>query len=354
MNLSLFDYHLPQSRIAQEPVTPRDNSRLLIYDRKTRQITHAKFNELAHVLNPTDVLVMNDTKVFPARLNAQKETGGKIEVLLLHQVSKQPHVWEVLIGGRVKLNYKLQIKNNKHNDTKLEAKIVQKQGDGIWHVEFNKKEKEFWSIIDHAGETPIPPYVKQQQKDFKKTYQTVYAHNRGSAAAPTAGLHFTKSLLSSLKKKGVTIEYVTLHVGLGTFLPVKTKKIEQHNIHKEFAQVAPDVAKRLNQYKKEGRRIIVVGTTTMRTLEAFSAASSKLSSGAKWVDIFIYPPYVPRFTQLMITNFHLPKSSLLMMVSTVLAPGKKLAGIRQLKRIYETAIKKKYRFYSFGDGMFIN
>lgn len=335
MKTNLFNYHLPHELIAQSPIRPRDRSRLLVYDRKSKRIIHDHFYNLYTYVRSDDVLVFNDTKVFPARLFGKKESGGRMEIFLLRPV--RGTVWEVLIGGKVR-----RVGLNIIFSRGLRCEVVEKLPDGIWQVRFNKAPKQVLRIAEKIGVTPLPPYIKKLAK--LKDYQTIYARKTGSVAAPTAGFHFTKKLLARLKEKGVQFEYITLHVGFGTFQPVKVEDIRQHKIHSEYAKVDFATAKRLIQAKKEGRRIIAVGTTTVRTLETFFNGKDKKKSG--WIDTFIYPGYKYKFVDAMITNFHLPKSSLLMLVSA-------FAGRRQVLGLYKKAVQKRYRFYSFGDGVLI-
>lgn len=346
MKLELFDYHLPKNLIAQVPQSPRDHSRLLILDRKSGKISHHKFFEVEKFLKAGDVLVLNDSKVIPARLWGRKETGGKLEVLLLKKIS--PKVWEVLMGGKgrregLKINFKKSLK----------GEIIKKLPRGIWHLKFNYSGKKFDNILQKIGEAPTPPYIKQ--KSNLKKYQTVYAQKEGSVAAPTAGFHFTKSLINKLKKKGVQFEFVTLHVGFGTFEPVRVDDIEKHKMHPEFVEVKRNVIRRLLQAKKEGRKIVAVGTTSVRVLETvFKNQTGRreliraLPRGGfhGWINTFIYPDYKFKFVDALITNFHLPKSTLLMLVSA-------FAGRKRILKAYEIAKRKKYRFYSFGDAMLI-
>jgi S-adenosylmethionine:tRNA ribosyltransferase-isomerase len=335
MKTSLFDYHLPRERIAQFPITPRDHSRLLVYNKKSKKLIHDHFYNLGDYLQPDDVLVFNDTKVFSARLFGRKETGGLMEVFLLRPLTG--NTWEVLIGGKVR-----RVGLNIGFTKGLKCEVTKKLPDGIWQARFNKSPKQVLQIANQIGTTPIPPYIKKLAK--LKDYQTIYAKKVGSVAAPTAGFHFTKKLLAQLKKKGIRFEYITLHVGFGTFQPVKVDNIEQHTIHSEYAEVDAATVKKLIQAKKDGRRIIAVGTTTVRTLEFFFNKKSQKKSG--WINTFIYPGYRFKFIDTIITNFHLPKSSLLMLVSA-------FAGRQQVLNIYKKAVQKKYRFYSFGDGMLL-
>lgn len=352
MKTNLFDYYLPAERIAQYPNRPRDHSRLLVVDKKTQKIKHDYFFNLPDYLKPGDVLVFNNTKVFPARLIGRKQTGGKMEVFLLKNLKNK--AWEVLIGGKVR-RPGLIISFSRG----LRCEVVKNCGDGIWQVRFNKSAKEVMAIAAKIGLTPTPPYIKK--KASLVDYQTVFAAKTGSVAAPTAGFHFTKRLLKKLKSRGVQLEYITLHVGFGTFQPVKVDDIKKHKMHEEYAEVDKATLSRLVKAKKEKRRIIAVGTTSVRALEAVFSMHKKPASFKGWLNIFIYPGYRFKFIEAMITNFHLPKSTLLMLVSAFLGyPGSAgtatcaRKGTKTLLNIYEQAIKKKYRFYSFGDGMFIS
>jgi len=355
MELSLFDYHLPKNLIAQAPVYPRDHSRLMVVDRKNKKVAHRHFFDLPKFLTKGDVLVLNNTKVFPARLWARKKaTGGKVEVLLLKQMKKG--LWEVLIGGKVRKEGMILEFGRGLNGT-----VIKKSANSLWHIEFNKSANSFWRIINQIGEAPTPPYIKLKTQNsklktlVKKNYQTVFADKIGSVAAPTAGLHFTPKLLKQLKKQGVQIEYVTLHVGFGTFQPVKVDEIEKHQMHPEWVEVKKEVIRRLKKAKEGGGRIVAVGTTTVRTLEAvFGKTKNKIIQSSQfkvwgycgWVNIFIYPGYQFQFIDAMITNFHLPQSTLLMLVTA-------LAGRPFILNCYKKAISQKYRFYSFGDAMLI-
>lgn len=339
MKLNLFNYNLPRELIAQESAKPRDHSRLLIYDKKNNSVNHDHFINLDKYLKPTDVLVFNDTKVFQARLFGKKETGGKMEVFLLEK--RKDRTWKVLIGGKIKqLGAKIYFLKG------LYCKVEKKIDNGIWEVSFNKSHTETMKIAAKIGQTPTPPYVKKLTK--LADYQTVYAKKTGSVAAPTAGFHFTKRLLNKIKSKGVEFEYVTLHVGYGTFQPVKVKDIKKHQIHSEYAEVNKATMTRLYQAKKEGCRIIAVGTTSVRVLEAVFKKTKPISlkSCKGWLNIFIYPGYKYKFVDAMVTNFHLPESTLLMLVSAFIGRANTLA-------IYKNAVKLKYRFFSFGDGMLL-
>ena len=339
-SVSDFDYNLPTELIAQRPVRPRDHSRLLLLNKKTKKIEHKHFYNLVNYLNPGDLLILNNSKVFPARLLGQKkETGGKIEIFLHHDLGHG--TWECLVGGRVKEGVIIEFSK------KLIAEIIKNNNDGTWQVKFNYSGLDFFSIISKIGLVPLPPYIKRDKKiaSDKNNYQTVFAANNkvGSAAAPTAGLHFTNNLLKKIKAKGVIIKYVTLHVGLGTFSPIKTEKIKDHKMHSEFASIESGTIKEIIKVKKTGRRVIAVGTTSCRTLESLD-----LSKGSQsfWTDIFIYPGYKFKVVDALVTNFHLPKSTLLMLVAS-------FVGVEKALKLYEEAIVKEYRFYSYGDTMLI-
>ncbi len=336
-----FDYHLPTQLIAQKPIKPRDHSRLLLLNRKNSEIEHKYFYNLVDHLSPGDVLVLNNTKVFPARLLGHKEkTEGEVEVFLHQKITEDQ--WECLLGGRVKED--LLIKFN----SGLEGRVIKNNNDGTWQVKFNYQGEKFWQAVNKIGLVPLPPYIKREQSEEsdKQNYQTVFADSDklGSVAAPTAGLHFTEELLKEIKAKGIKIVQATLHVGLGTFAPVKAEKIEDHKMHNEFVEVEKDVVTEINRAKKENRRIIAVGTTSCRILESIDF--KKENRQVFWTDIFIYPGYKFKVIDALITNFHLPKSSLLMLVSA-------LAGKQGVDQAYQEAIRLKYRFFSYGDAMFI-
>lgn len=332
-----FDYDLPQELIAQHPMEPRDHSRLLVVDKKTGEIEHKHFYDLVNYLKPGDVLVFNDTRVIPARLHGTKDTGAHVEVFLLTR--RDATDWEVLVrpgkklqvGAKINFSDELSCEVIEHTD--FGGRVVRFKYDGI-----------FEEILDRLGETPLPPYITAPLED-KERYQTVYNRERGSAAAPTAGLHFTKELLQKIKDIGCEEVFVTLHVGLGTFRPVSEAKIEDHKMHKEFYTVSQEAADAVNKAKAEGRRIIAVGTTAVRTLEA-AGADGQLHAGSSWTNIFIYPGYKFRLVDDIVTNFHLPQSTLLMLVST-------LSTREIMLQTYKKAVEEKYRFFSFGDAMFI-
>lgn len=332
-----FDYDLPQELIAQHPMEPRDHSRLLVVDKKTGEIEHKHFYDLVNYLKPGDVLVFNDTRVIPARLHGTKDTGAHVEVFLLTR--RDATDWEVL----VRPGKKLQVGAKINFSDELSCEVIEHTDFGGRVVRF-KYEGIFEEILDRLGETPLPPYITAPLED-KERYQTVYNRERGSAAAPTAGLHFTKELLQKIKEIGCEEVFVTLHVGLGTFRPVSEAKIEDHKMHKEFYTVSQEAADAVNKAKAEGRRIIAVGTTAVRTLEA-AGADGQLHAGSSWTNIFIYPGYKFRLVDDLVTNFHLPQSTLLMLVST-------LSTREIMLQTYKKAVEEKYRFFSFGDAMFI-
>lgn len=333
-----FDYELPKELIAQHPMEPRDHSRLLVVNKDSGAIEHKHFYDLIEYLHPGDVLVFNDTRVIPARLHGFKDTGAHVEVFLLTR--KDATDWEVLVrpgkklqvGGKIKFSEELSCEVIDHTD--FGGRVVRFSYNGI-----------FEEILDRLGETPLPPYITAPLED-KERYQTVYSRERGSAAAPTAGLHFTKELLQKIKDKGCEEVFVTLHVGLGTFRPVSEEKIEDHKMHREFYTVSQEAAEAVNRAKAEGRRIIAVGTTSVRTLEA-ACKDGKLQAGGNWTNIFIYPGYKYQLVDALVTNFHLPQSTLLMLVSA-------LSTREIMLNTYKVAVEEKYRFFSFGDAMFIN
>lgn len=332
-----FDYELPQELIAQHPMEPRDHSRLLVVDKHTGEIQHKHFYDLVDYLRPGDVLVFNDTRVIPARLHGTKDTGAHVELFLLTR--RDATDWEVL----VRPGKKLQVGARINFSDELSCEVIEHTDFGGRVVRF-KYEGIFEEILDRLGETPLPPYITAPLED-KERYQTVYNRERGSAAAPTAGLHFTKELLAKIKELGCEEVFVTLHVGLGTFRPVSEANIEDHKMHKEFYTVSQEAADAINKAKAEGRRIIAVGTTAVRTLES-AGADGTLKAGGNWTNIFIYPGYKFRFVDELVTNFHLPQSTLLMLVSTLATRDIMLAT-------YKKAVEERYRFFSFGDAMFI-
>lgn len=340
MNLHEFYYDLPEELIAQEPLKNRDESRLMILNRLTGEIKHDIFKNIISYLNPNDVLVLNDTKVIPARLiGVREDTGGKIEFVLLKRLSSNE--WEILVkpGRRAKIGSKFIFGNGE-----LKAEVISNTDVGGRIVRFSY-EGIFEEVLDKLGEMPVPPYIKKKLED-KNMYQTVYAKHEGSAAAPTAGLHFTNKLLDDIRKYGVKTVFVTLHVGLGTFRPVKEEIIEKHKMHSEFYTVTEEAAQAINTARESGGRIISVGTTSTRTLETVADENGIIHAGSGWTDIFIYPGYKYKAIDGIITNFHLPESTLIMMISA-------FAGKENVMNAYKTAIDHKYRFYSFGDAMLI-
>lgn len=335
-----FDFYLSDELIAQTPLKNRDSSRLLILDRETGKIGHDYFYNIVDFLNPGDCLVLNDTRVIPARLIGEREdTGGKIEFLLLKRTESD--TWQTLVkpGKRAKLGNRFIF-----GDGLLYAEIININKEGSRIIKF-KYEGIFEEILDRLGQMPLPPYITKKLEE-KERYQTVYSKNRGSIAAPTAGLHFTKELLKKTEEKGVKIAYITLHVGLGTFRPVKAEKIQEHRMHSEFYIVDETAVDIINKTKERGDKIIAVGTTSCRTLESIADKDGKVKPGSGWTDIFIYPGFGFRVIDGLITNFHLPKSTLIMLVSAFVGREKTL-------KAYDTAVKERYRFFSFGDAMFI-
>lgn len=341
MKTSDFDYELPERLIAQHPAEKRDHSRLLVMDKYTGEVEHRIFKDIVDYLHEGDVLVVNKTKVLPARIFGVKEGGSaKIEVLLLKRDEEFPNTWEVLVhpGKRAKvgtmINFGEGLLRGEVIENTSAGRKVTFYFDGI-----------FEEILDQLGMMPLPPYIHEQLED-KNRYQTVYAKVEGSAAAPTAGLHFTEELMDQLRAKGVQIEEVLLHVGLGTFKPVDEENIEDHEMHTEFYDISEDTAARINQAKDEGRRIISVGTTSTRAMES-AAKDGRLVAGNGWTNIFIFPGYEWQIIDGLITNFHLPKSTLMMLVSA-------LSKCEYILNAYHEAVREEYRFFSFGDAMFIN
>ncbi len=340
MKTSDFYYDLPKELIAQDPLTNRSSSRLLHLDPATGQIEHGQFTDVIDYLNPGDCLVINNTKVLPARLIGHKEdTGAVIEILLLKRISGD--VWETLVkpGKKCKVGARIVF-----GDGSLKAEIVDivEEGNRLVRFEFDGI---FEEILDSLGEMPLPPYITHKLQD-KNRYQTVYAKETGSAAAPTAGLHFTKELLQAIKEKGINIAHVTLHVGLGTFRPVKVDDVTEHHMHSEYYMIEEDQAEIINQTKKNGKRVICVGTTSCRTLESAADSNGMLKACSGNTDIFIYPGYKFKIMDALITNFHLPESTLIMLVSA-------FAGKENIMKAYNEAVKERYRFFSFGDAMII-
>ena len=340
MKTSDFNFDLPEELIAQDPLEDRSSSRLMVLDKKTGGVTHRIFHDILDYLNPGDCLVINDTRVIPARLlGTKKDTGAGIEILLLKR--REHDVWETLVRPGKKCRPGAQVV---FGDGELEAEILEVLPDGNRLVKFDY-EGIFEEVLDRLGQMPLPPYITHKLKD-KNRYQTVYAKYDGSAAAPTAGLHFTKELLAKIEEKGVRIARVTLHVGLGTFRPVKVENVLEHHMHSEYYHVTREAADLINETKKKGGRIISVGTTSTRTLESVADEKGLVHPGSGDTDIFIYPGYQFKAIDCLITNFHLPESTLLMLVSA-------LAGRDHILSAYKEAVRERYRFFSFGDAMFI-
>ncbi|MEM7335844.1 MAG: tRNA preQ1(34) S-adenosylmethionine ribosyltransferase-isomerase QueA [Chloroflexota bacterium] len=366
MDISLFDYQLPAELIAQTPLAERDASRLMVLDRENGRISHKTFNQIIDYFEPGDILVGNDSRVIPARLYGQKATGGKVELLLLKQIGEQ--AWQAMVGGkRIKEGTEIQLFDQLGQPSEVRATIATVLHGAQREITFNQA-TDAW--LNQLGHTPLPPYIHETLSDSER-YQTVYGRYEGSAAAPTAGLHFSGELLLALRDKGVHFETVTLHVGLDTFKPVAVDQIEAHQIHSEWATVSPETAKRINEAKLAGGRLVAVGTTSVRTLETAALRSAGIQSTLQTIsqrdasneaddfcpwkpvaafsgptDLYIHPGYRYRAVDRLITNFHLPKSSLLMLVSA-------FAGREKMFEAYETAVAEKYRFFSFGDAMFI-
>lgn len=338
LKTSDFYYDLPEEQIAQTPLEPRDSSRLLVYDRKKDEITHRHFRDIYELLNKGDLLVINTTKVYPARVFATTEHGGKVELLLLKRQNLTD--WEVLVkpGKKCKEGVVLKI-----ND-ELSVEILSRTEEGGRIVKF-LFDGVFEDILSRVGEMPLPPYIREKLKN-KDRYQTVYCKKEGSSAAPTAGLHFTKELIEKLKEKGVEFAEVNLNVGLGTFRPVKVDNLEEHKMHTEYYEITEENAEKINRAKREGRRVIAVGTTSVRTLETVADSDGYVKASSGDTSIFIYPPYKFKCVDNLITNFHLPESTLIMLVSA-------FSTREKILEVYKTAVEEKYRFFSFGDSMFI-
>ncbi len=340
MKVEEFDYHLPEDLIAQQPADIRDESRLMVLHKNDGELEHKKFKNIIDYLDEGDLLVLNNSKVIPARLFGQKvPTGTDIEVLLLNE--KEEDTWEVLVrpGKRVKKGVKISFAN---------GKLI---GEALEYTDFGGRIMKFYysgnfdELIDELGELPLPPYITEELEEPGR-YQTVYAKKRGSVAAPTAGLHFTTELFNSLKEKGVDIAYLTLHVGLGTFRPVKVDNIEDHKMHSEYYELSKKTAEKINQKKKAGKKIVAVGTTATRTLESVVSERGKIEAAKGWTDIFIYPGYEFKVIDALVSNFHLPKSTLMMLISA-------FAGKDKVMSAYKIAVEEKYRFFSLGDAMLI-
>lgn len=340
MKVKDFDFYLPQELIAQHPMEKRDESRLMVVDRKSGQIEHKIFRDILGYLNEGDCLVLNNTRVLPARLIGEKEnTGGKIEFLLLRRI--EGDTWETLVkpGKKAKIGARFVFGSG---ELKAEVKSMGEDGSRIIEFEY---EGIFEEVLDKLGQMPLPPYITERLED-KERYQTVYSKEKGSAAAPTAGLHFTEELLKEIKEKGIKIAFVTLHVGLGTFRPVKVENIEEHHMHSEYYTMSKETADIINSTKENGGKIIAVGTTSCRTLETIGDENGKVRETSGWTDIFMYPGYKFKVVDRLITNFHLPQSTLLMLVSA-------FSSRENIMNAYKEAVENKYRFFSFGDAMFL-
>ena len=341
MKTSDFFYELPQELIAQTPVYPRDSSRLMILNKKNGSVEHKIFHDLVDYLNPNDCLILNDTRVIPARIyGVKKETGAVVEFLLLKQ--SENNVWECLCkpGKRAKIGTEFVF-----GDGLVDCEVVDVTEDGNRKIKFNCDSKEIYTILDKIGKMPLPPYITEELKDGER-YQTVYSKELGSAAAPTAGLHFTTEMLEQIKEKGVKIGYVTLHVGLGTFRPVKVDDVTNHKMHSEHYHISQETADLINETKKNGGRVISVGTTSTRTLESVATKNGCICEDEDDTSIFIYPGYKFKCIDALVTNFHLPESTLIMLISA-------FAGYDNVMNAYKIAVQEKYRFFSFGDAMFI-
>ncbi len=337
INLEDYNFDLPAKFIAQQRVQPFTEAKLLVFEKGTKQIAHRRIGDLPEILTPNDVLVFNNSRVLPARIFGKKPTGGKVELLLVRE--RADRVWQVLARPGKSITVGLEII---FPGTNLVGKFLERGQRGEWLLEFNLVGAEFLEVLNSVGEMPTPPYIRQKlTRSEWGLYQTCYAQTAGSAAAPTAGLHFTPELLVALKKRGVQTEFVTLHVGLGTFAPLEERQLTTKKLHAERYEIGSETASRLNTAKKEGKRIVAVGTTSLRTLEA-ATVDGKLRAGARETDIFIQPGYDFKFADGVLTNFHLPKSSLLMLVAA-------LVGREQILQIYEEAKRCDYRFFSFGD-----
>jgi S-adenosylmethionine:tRNA ribosyltransferase-isomerase len=335
-----FDFYLPKELIAQHPLKQRDEARLMVLDKKTGKVEHKVFRDIIGYLNPGDCLVLNDTRVLPARLIGKKEgSGGKMEILLLKR--NEDGSWETLVkpGRRARIGDRFDF-----GDGELKAEISQIKKDGNRIVKFEYRGI-FEEVLDKLGQMPLPPYIKEKLED-KEMYQTVYSKEEGSAAAPTAGLHFTEDLLQKIEDKGVKLAFLTLHVGIGTFRPVKVENVEDHDMHSEYYRMSRETADVINGARESGHSVIPVGTTSCRTLETIADEDGRVREQSGWTDIFIYPGYKYKIVDKLITNFHLPQSTLIMLVSA-------LCGRENILNAYREAVKNRYRFFSFGDAMFI-
>lgn len=345
-----FDYDLPPGRIAQRPMTPRDASRLMVLDRRTGCRNHHVFKDLPNLLGAGELLVVNDTRVVPARFECRRQTGGRIEGLFLRELS--PGRWEVMLkgAGRRKPGEGLSFPA----DPRLRATLAARSGAGIWQLALSPAAGAL-ELLERIGKTPLPPYIHRPgpmaDREDRQAYQTVYASSPGAVAAPTAGLHFTEGVLDAVRARGVGLVRVTLHVGLGTFAPVKAERIARHRMHAEYYRLGAAAAEAVSAAKREQRRVVAVGSTSVRVLEA-AAAARPLAAGGGWTDLFLYPPAEFRIVDALLTNFHLPRSTLLMLVAAFCSPGR-TDGVRMILEAYREAVEKGYRFYSYGDAMLI-
>lgn len=351
MRLSLFDYDLPQELIGQIPMQPRDRCQLLVLNRQSGEIKHLIFRDLVDLLTPNDVLVINDTRVIPARLYGSKASGGKVELLLTRR--RAHGQWEAISKPGLKTGQVVHF-------GELKMVVLEQLKDGLILADFNVSDEAFWQALELIGHTPLPPYITSGDEEIKlrAAYQTLYAREKGSVAAPTAGFHFTPEVFGALAEKGIEVHRLTLHVSLGTFRPVKTEEIEKHTMHPEWYSLSNQTARSLNKAKKQGKRIIAVGTTTTRVLETCADDNGILTPGEGETKIFIYPPSKFKFIDALVTNFHLPKSTLLMLISAFVSyPNTPFHFVNfaasTVGKAYREAIEQKYQFYSFGDAMFI-
>ncbi len=343
MKLSDFDFTVPKNLIAKYPIEPRDSAKLMVLDKKTGEVEHRRFSDIHEYFRKGDCLVVNETKVFPARLIGKKEkTQAKIEVFLLRELSTTEHLWDVIVDPA----RKVRIGNKIYFGDELMCEVIDNTTSRGRTVRFNYV-GDFYDIIDRVGQTPLPPYIKREPEESdKEDYQTVFARTIGAVAAPTAGLHFTKPLVTKLKKKGVTITSILLHIGYGTFAPVEVEDLTKHKMHSEFFEIPPTACVAVNRAKEAKKSIVVCGTSTVRALESSVTTMRQLTPARNWTDKFIYPPYDFKITDKLITNFHMPKSTLLMLVAA-------FGGYDNLMKAYKRALKDKYRMYSYGDAMLI-
>ncbi len=348
MQPSDFEYRLPPEFIAQSPAEPRDSSRLMHLDRQTGEVSHHVFTDLPQLLNEDDLLVLNDTKVIPAAFTCRRSTGGRIEGLFLREI--EPGRWETLLKGAGRCKPGEILAFDGAEDVTIE--LGENPGKGKWRIDVSPPHQAV-EILNRLGATPLPPYIRRKtEPGDRKKYQTIYAESPGAVAAPTAGLHFTPRVMESLKKRGVEFARVTLHVGPGTFAPVREKNLAQHQMHAEWFELTRPTAERLNHARHNGRRIVAVGTTSVRVLETVAAKKDEFEPSEGWTDLFIYPPAEFRATNALITNFHLPRSTLLMLVAAFCWPGG-TGGIETILSAYAAAVENGYRFYSYGDAMLI-